>query len=474
MAGGGGMVGSGGTGAVGGIGTTGGAHGGGETVGGSGGPGGGGGGGGGPGSSIGGGGATVDAGMDAMGGTGGARVDAASDAALAAEWTRQFGTQGSEAAYAVTVDGSGNIFVAGYTTGVLSGQSSAGSTDIFLRKYDATATEQWTRQFGSTDSDYPQSVRVDAHGNVYVFGWVSAALPGQTAVGERDAVLRKYDSDGTEVWTRQFGSTGDDLGYSMAIDEAGNIFVVGKMGAAATGQTSSGGADAFIRKYDSSGTEVWTRQFGSAEDDYAQSVCVDANGAIYVAGYTNGGTLPGQTSAGMQDAFVRKYDSSGTEVWTRQFGTGTRDIGTFVGVNGSGGVYVSGYTEGMLAATGNVVLASNVFARKYDSSGTVQWTRQFAGNGTLFAESGAVDAAGDLYVVGYIDGSPLDVLVVKYDASGTERWTRMFGASGRDRGYSIAVDLGGTVYVVGDTEGVLPGQSRAGGLEDAFVQALKQ
>ena len=292
-------------------------------------------------------------------------------------------------------------------------------------------------------------------------------------MGERDAFLRKYDSDGTEQWTRQFGSTGDDLGYSMSIDKTGNIFVVGHMGAAAPGQTSAGGTDVFVRKYDGSGTEVWTRQFGTVEDDYARSVCLDANGAIYVAGYTNGGTLPGQTIAGAQDAFVRKYDSSGTEVWTRQFGTVPRDIGTSVGVDASGGVYVSGYTEGMLAPTGNAVVMSDIFVRKYDSSGTVQWTRQFGSNGKHFAETGTVDAAGGVYVAGYIDGSTPDVFVVKYEASGTQQWTRMFGSSSRDYAYSIAVDRGGTVYVAGSTQGTLPGQTSAG-FQDAFVKALKQ
>jgi hypothetical protein len=484
--GGGGTVGSAGANPAGRGGASGGMPGSGGTAVGDGGPGGGGGlggevvsghggaGGDGAGGRVGSGGAPGDGGIDALAGAGGARVDAGLDAALEQEWTLQFGDKASETAYAVTVDDDGAIYVAGSTGGVLSGMSSAGSSDIFVRKYDATLSEQWTRQFGSSGADYPRSVRTDAGGNVYVFGWVSAALPGQTALGERDAFLRKYDSTGTEVWTRQFGSTGDDLGYSMAIDGAGNVFVTGHVGAAAPGQTSAGGTDVFVRKYDSAGTEIWTRQFGSAVDDYAQSLCLDANGAIYVAGYGTGGALPGQTLVGMQDAFVRKYDSSGTEVWTRQFGTALLDIGTSVGVDANGGVYVSGYTEGALAPTGNTVVSMEMFVRKYDGSGAVQWTRQLAGPGKMFAESGTVDAAGGVYVVGYIDGAPADVFVVKYDASGAQKWARMFGSTGRDYAYSIALDRSGTVYVAGGTSGAFPGQTAGGGLSDAFIKALQQ
>ncbi|MCH8979561.1 MAG: SBBP repeat-containing protein, partial [Armatimonadetes bacterium] len=70
------------------------------------------------------------------------------------------------------------------------------------------------------------------------------------------------------------------------------------------GQTSAGNFDAFVRKYDADGNEVWTRQFGGSGSDRASGISVDASG-VYVAGSTTG-TLPGQTSAGSADAFVVK------------------------------------------------------------------------------------------------------------------------------------------------------------------------
>ena len=100
------------------------------------------------------GGAAVDAGLDSPVATGGSRADAGGDAAREQEWTRQFGTKVNDDAYAVTVDGSGNVYVAGYTSGALEGQTSAGSGDAFVRKYDGGGTELWTRQFGSADNDY--------------------------------------------------------------------------------------------------------------------------------------------------------------------------------------------------------------------------------------------------------------------------------------------------------------------------------
>ena len=91
--------------------------------------------------------------------------------------------------------------------------------------------------------------------------------------------------------------------------------------------------------------ELWTRQFGSAGDDYAESIAGTGTGA-YTAGYTSG-TLPGQVSAGGSDVFVRQYDNSGNAMWTSQFGTAGEDVSHGVGVDASG-FYVTGRVSGAL------------------------------------------------------------------------------------------------------------------------------
>jgi hypothetical protein len=105
-----------------------------------------------------------------------------------------------------------------------------------------------------------------------------------------------------------------DLAFSVGIDASGNVYVAGHTDGALPGQTSAGGIDAFVRAYDSAGTERCTRQFGSSGHDSVESVGVDASGNVYAAGWTEG-ALPNQTSAGFRDAFVRAYDGAGTERW---------------------------------------------------------------------------------------------------------------------------------------------------------------
>src|SRR5262249_54190957 len=227
--------------------------------------------------------------------------------------------------------------VVGFANSTLPGQTSIGGA--FVRKYDSDGNELWTRQFGSGFADEATAVAVDGSA-VYVAGFALGALPGQTSAGGDDAFVRKYDTAGNELWTRQFGTPGSDQVTGVAADAAG-VYLSGFASGTLPGQTGAGGQDAFVRHYDADGNVLWTSQFGTASMDSATGIVVDASG-VYVSGFT-GGTLTGQTSAGDDDAFLRKYDASGTALWTRQFGSGGADQATGVAI-GATGVYVAGFT----------------------------------------------------------------------------------------------------------------------------------
>jgi hypothetical protein len=394
-------------------------------------------------------------------------------------WTRQFGTLYSEAIYGTSVDSSG-VYVAGYTAGTLQGETSLGGDDAFVRKYDHDGTEMWTRQFGTSGSDCAWAVTVDSSG-VYVAGVTSGTLPGQTSLGDKDAFVRKYDHDGSEVWIRQFGTSGDDGALDVSVDSSG-VYITGWTSGTLPGQTSLGGNDAFVRKYDHDGTEMWTRQFGTSVyvgtsgSECARAGSVDSSG-VYVAGYTTG-TLPGQTRPpgwnSDSDTFVRKYDHDGTEVWTRQFGTYSDELPRTVSVDSSG-VYVAGHIDGAFPFPGQTSLGGDdAFVRKYDHDGTEMWTHQFGTSGRDYAYEVSMDSSG-VYVAGHTTGALPgqtslggdDAFVRKYHHDGSEVWIRQFGTSGDDFARAVSVDSSG-VYVSGDIIGTFPGQTNLGG-RDAFV-----
>jgi hypothetical protein len=291
-----------------------------------------------------------------------------------------------------------------------------------------------------------------------------------------DAFLRRIDPSGREVWTRQFGSNERDQPKGVALDDVGNVYVAGQTFGTLPGQTSAGGLDAFIRKYTPAGDEVWTRQFGGGGGESAASVRIDHAGNAYVVGGTRA-ALPGQTNIGDYDAFITKVDPAGNTVWVRQFGTTAEDYALAVVLDAAGDPVIAGETGGLLAgaaAAGGL----DGFVRQYDPAGKVMWTRQFGSPLDEFAVGATVGPTGDVWAVGTTFGAlpgqtskgDSDAYIVAFRALGGDLWSRQFGTSGADDAEAIVYDAGGHPFVAGRTGGSLPDATSSGG-SDAYLAA---
>ncbi len=405
---------------------------------------------------------------------------------VVAPWmgTRQLGVAGAYTdGRSVATDANGNVYVAGSTSGSLDGNTRTGLRDFFVTKYDSNGVKQFTRQLGAAvfSNTVGKSVATDASGNVYVAGNTTGGLDGNTLIAsDQDFFVTKYDSNGVKQFTRQLGATGGGSteGRSIAVDASGNVYVAGYTTGDLDGNTRIGWNDCFFTKYDSQGNKLYTRQLGVAGgiDTYGQSVATDADGNVYVAGTTFGG-LDGNTLTGSMDFFFTKYDSNGNKLHTRQLGVaGAITWGQPVATDASGNVYVSGYTYGGL--DGNTSTGVDAFLTKYDGNGNKLFTRQFGVAGaTTWGQSIAIDANGNVYVAGWtnggLDGNILTGLsnffVTKYDSSGGKQYTRQLGVAGSDTwGYSVATDVNGNVYVAGTSSGGLDGNALTG-TADFFV-----
>ncbi len=205
--------------------------------------------------------------------------------------------------------------MAGHTGGGLDGNTLTGTQDFFVTKYDSSGVKQYTRQLGVAAAiTFGYSVATDASGNVYVAGLTSGGLDGNTLSGTRDFFVTKYDSSGVKQYTRQLGvAAAITDGLSVATDAGGNVYVAGKTSGGLDGNTLTGFYDFFVTKYDSTGAKQYTRQLGvAAAITFGYSVATDASGNVYVAGETSGG-LDGNTLTGARDFFVTKYNSSGVK-----------------------------------------------------------------------------------------------------------------------------------------------------------------
>ena len=136
-------------------------------------------------------------------------------------------------------------------------------------------------------------------------GMTYGGFDGFKNAGNADLFLVKYNSSGTKQWTNQLGSSSDDYANGIVTDSSGSVYVTGTTYGGLDGNTSAGGDDLFIVKYNSSGTKLWTKQLGTSSQDLAEGVATDSSGNVYVAGYTGGG-LDGKSSAGIDELVVVK------------------------------------------------------------------------------------------------------------------------------------------------------------------------
>jgi hypothetical protein len=140
----------------------------------------------------------------------------------------------------------GELYAAGSTTGTLPFETSSGGLDVILGRFDKAGGPTWLRQFGSTGDDEAAAIGVSEDG-AYVAGSTTGELTGQTAAGESDAFAVRFFRSGVEAWTQQFGTTDYDRAYGAALDGRG-MFVVGTTHGAFDGQTNAGDRDVFVTR----------------------------------------------------------------------------------------------------------------------------------------------------------------------------------------------------------------------------------
>lgn len=289
---------------------------------------------------------------------------------------------GTDEAFSIAVDGSGNVYV--------TGQSLSGTNyDYATIKYNSAGQQQWASRYNGPQSsiDNAAVVRVDGSGNVYVTGSSTGSGSGL------DYATIKYNSAGAQQWAVRYNGTnnGDDVPSSMELDAAGNIYVTG----GSSGSTSSN--DYLTIKYNSAGQEQWNARYNGTgnDNDVASGLAVSTAGNVYVTG-----SSIGQGSA--TDYATVMYNSSGQQQWASRYNgpNNTSDDATALAVDLSGFVYVTGSSN-----AGGTNL--DYLTLKYNSAGQQLWEQRYNGpaNGIDAALSICIDAAGNVFVTGTSQGN---------------------------------------------------------------------
>jgi len=250
-------------------------------------------------------------------------------------WTNRYNgpANSDDETTAVAVDASGNVFVTGYSLG---GSGTYSEADYATIAYSGAGVPLWTNRYNGPDNyrDTATAIAVDSNGNVFVTG-----NSINRSYSYSDYITIKYSPAGVPAWTNRYDGpiNRDDQATAIAVDKGGNVLVTGY----SAGSSAVYQYDYATLKYSGAGALLWTRRYnGPANgDDRAGAIAVDADGNIFVTGYSVG-------SGGYHDYVTIAYSGSGMPLWTNRYnGPANRDDdpGTkCLAVGPGGAVYVTG------------------------------------------------------------------------------------------------------------------------------------
>ncbi|MCW3104102.1 MAG: hypothetical protein JWO09_2542 [Bacteroidetes bacterium] len=421
------------------------------------------------------------------------------------EWARVAtdGGSGGGEGMAVCNDSAGDIYITGSfeLTPITFGSytlPNAGSTDIYIAKYNSAGTVLWAKSIGGSSDETGYSICTDNYGYIYVTGFFyspSISFDSYTLTnnGITNIFIAKYDPLGNVVWAKSAGGSIQDLSYSVTSDNSGNIYLSGSMYSPSmimgtdtliNSDASGNSSDLFIAKYSSaSGNVLWAKSMGENSIDEALSISATAAGNLFITGYflspsvtfgsytVNNSDPTGNT----WDLFVAKYNSAGNALWAKSVGGPGYDYGAYIYADDSENAYVTGsFNDTVLNFGGHILTNMNnsghsddAFIAKYDPSGNVIWVKSGGGTNADLGYSVCKDLFGNIYVTGSFFSSsivfdsdtitpppplpgPYDpMFILKYDPSGNISCATYLNTGGDDRS-GISVDKWGNAYVTGD------------------------
>jgi len=362
-------------------------------------------------------------------------------------WSRRYnGTgNGKDVANAIAVDGDGNVYVTGGSTG-----AGTADLDIVTIKYDSSGDKVWENRYNPAgdSNDVAYDIAVDGSGNVYVAGESYTTGKGY------DCVTIKYNPDGTRAWVRKYNGLADstDLAVAVGVDGSDNVYVTGW-----SYYRNETGFDYVTIKYKPTGIEDWSKRYNGSADstDKAWDIVVGVDGSVYVTGFS----CDSVTGA---DYATIKYSTTGDSLWAQRYsfitypGPQPQDDKAFdMAMDGSGNIYVTGASYDPLFG------ANGYYTIKYNENGVPLWEDRYdwEAMGDDVAYAIAVDESGDVYVTGtsYSAGE-YEWATIRYhpDWSKSERWVYRYNGPGfgRDEAHDIAIlNSWGYAYVTGYSYG---------------------
>lgn len=393
---------------------------------------------------------------------------------------------------------------------------------IFLDLSSSAQQFEWVKRIGNSQDHQAFILKTDAANNVYITGYFVSGfyfVPETSsnlaqAFGSDDIFIAKYSSNGTFLWGKTIGGSGQDRPSGMDVSPDGSISMTGYFngtvdfnpGTSVNNLTATGSRDIFVLKLTSNGDYAWAHKFGNSLPDEGVATCFDPIGNVFVTGYFqetvdfNPGNSTNNFTAISYDIFILKLDANGNYIWNIDLGSNPAEQGRAIQCDASGNVYTSGsfgssldFNPGagteFMSATG----VDDIYLLKLTNDGNFIWSKKIGGISSEYALSIAIDLNGSAILGGQFASNTTfnsfpnvavtsagldDAFVVKFNSDGSHAWTRTIGSTGYDRTQAVATDAQGNVYATGFFQGTVDLNPEAGvenytaNQEDCFVIKL--
>ena len=289
-------------------------------------------------------------------------------------WAKSFGGTGFDLGVNIALDNSNNVYVTGFflnsvdfDPGIgINNITSLGQKDMFISKFTSNGSYEWTKRIGGSRSIDPRSIVIDDNDNIYTTGYFEGTIDFDPNIGIQnliatvgtDVFVSKFDAMGNYIWAKQLGGTSHEDGFSIAIDNAGNVLLTGTYRETMDFDPNIGVynmsgtgilATPYCLKLDPNGDFLWAVQFKGSNHSLATGLATDNVGNVYLAGkfqYTTdfnpGAPVSNLSSSGNYDGYLCKLNSNGQFDWVFKIGDFKEDYISSVFVDDSNYIYIIG------------------------------------------------------------------------------------------------------------------------------------
>lgn len=309
------------------------------------------------------------------------------------EWYKTFGGINSDAGRCIIKTSDGGLLSCGFTY-----LNNINNADIFFVKTDIKGNLKWQKNIGGADYEYGNSIAENKSGNVFLTGSVLQN-------GNSNLLVIGLTANGDLLWEKSIGGSGNEFGKSIIVTSNNSLLACGY-----TNSSGNGENDILLVKLDIEGNLIWQKTFGGKASDIGTCVIEGEDGKYYVSGST------GSFSAANKDAIIYKIDTSGTEIWKKNYNIDNFDYVTQIIQTSDGGFALSGYSD----FHGADLMSFSLW--RINSNGNLIWSKTYDHNGFYDYGRCLVETPDKGFIIAGSSKSKIDnvnhIMFVKTDSLG--------------------------------------------------------